>query len=388
VAVRVVTSEAEFDALKPLWQELFRSNPNHTPFQSWEWNFAWWKHFGKAGQLRLLIVEQDGQSVGIAPFRINLRYEGAPLRHLAFISRKRADYLDFIVTPGTESLFFTELFAFLHERKSEYPMLELREFPENSVNLPYLLQSGTGSFPYLSLQRAENCATLMLPSKWEEYLALLGKSARRNVGRYRRRLTEEFAMSWKAPEAAEEIQGCFDDFASVYRSRWRNVHGATLFDESRSLAFERELCNLASAAGWYRFYLLYLDGAPVAGYLGYVCNNKYFAGLLAYLPAMQKHSVGSVLIGLSVEDCINKGFSEFDMTRGDEPYKHQWNCSLKHNYLIKLSHSRRTLTYASWIEWFRGRLVAMKSLHQLRASLRRRFTKQAKPDETGISTDT
>lgn len=373
MSIRVVTSEAEFESLKLQWQELFRSNPNHTPFQSWEWNFAWWKHCGTPGQLRLLIVEEDGRAVGIAPFCVNPRYEGAPLRHLAFISRKRADYLDFIVAPGAEANFFREVFAFLHEHASEWPLLELRDFPENSVNLPYLLQAGSGSFAYLSLQRAENCATLVLPSTWEDYLALLGKNSRRNVGRYRRHLTEKFAVSWKAPSSPEEIQGCFEDFASVYRSRWRGVHGATLFDEPRSLAFEREVCKLASEAGWYRFYLLYLDGAPVAGYLGYVCNNKYYAGLLAYVPAMQKHSVGSVLIGMSVEDCIGRHFTEFDMTRGDEPYKHQWNCKLKHNYLIKLSHSRRLLTYASGIEWMRGRLVAMKSLHRLRASLRRRL---------------
>src|SRR5262245_59622211 len=110
MVIRLITSEQEFAALKPVWQALFDANPNHTPFQSWEWNFSWWKHFGKPGRLRLFVAEEDGKLAGIAPCYLRSRFRGWPLAHLGLISRKRGDYLDFLVRGGTETAFFAELF--------------------------------------------------------------------------------------------------------------------------------------------------------------------------------------------------------------------------------------------------------------------------------------
>src|SRR5579859_4557090 len=137
MSVRLITSEAEFESLKTQWQELANANPNHTPFQSWEWNFAWWRHLGQPGSLRLLLVEEDGHLLGLAPLRSSSRYEGAPLRHLTLISRKRADYLDFLVRPGAEENFFRQLFAHLREQAPAERLLELRDIPATSSNLPH-----------------------------------------------------------------------------------------------------------------------------------------------------------------------------------------------------------------------------------------------------------
>jgi CelD/BcsL family acetyltransferase involved in cellulose biosynthesis len=369
--MRLVRSEAEFAALRPAWHELVSAVPGSTPFQSWEWNFSWWEQFGSPGRLHLLLLEEDGRLSGIAPLCIATRYEGAPMRHLAFISRKRADYLDFIVRPGAETRFFAALFACLREMKG-IRMLELRDLAEDSANLPHLLRAASGSFRALSLERGEGCASLTLPGSWPEYLASLGKNSRRNVGRYRRGLAEKHSVSWRAARTREEVLASFDDFRDVYRARWRGEHGATLFDEPRSAAFERAMCERAAAAGWFRFYLLYLDGRAVAGYLGYEWQEKFFAGLLAHLPEYHRLSAGSVLIGMSIEDCIARGLREFDMTRGEESYKTQWNCTPKCNYVIKISDSSWVLAYAAQVRQWRARLTESRRLKALRAWLRGR----------------
>lgn len=373
MTLRIGTRETEFEALREPWQALFQSNPNHTPFQSWEWNHAWWKHFGVPGRLRLLIVEKEGRLIGIAPLQLALRYRGAPLRHLAFISDKRADYLDFIVAAGMEREFFAELFEFLRTQRGEWRFLTLRDVQETSTNLAHLLREGLRAFPHVNLEPAENCAAVRLPSTWEGYLSTLGKNARRNAIRYRKHLAEEFAVRWTAPTDPEEIRRCFDDFARVFRDRWGPEQGATFFDRAKTADFEREVCQLGTAAGWYRLYLVYANEVPVAGYLGYVCNGKFYAGLLAHSPALHKYSPGTVLIGMTIEDCIANRWTELDMTRGDEPYKLQWNGVLKRNYRIKLCDSRILLAYAFATEWVRERLESIRALHRLRAAYRRRL---------------
>ncbi len=370
-------SETEFDSLKESWQVLFHSNPNHTPFQSWEWNYAWWKHFGSPGRLRLLILEEEGRLIGLAPLCLETRYRGAPLRHLAFIACKRADYLDFLVAAGREGAFFTELFAFLAKRTDDWRFLDIRDFPECSTNLPHLLREGLRAFPFMNLQISENCASVHLPATWDGYLATLGKNGRRNAVRYRRHLAENFKMRWEAPTAPPDIRRYFEDFATLFRERWGPEQGATFFDLPQAAAFERELCVLGSEAGWYRLYLVYADDHPVAGYLGFVCNNRFYTALLAHSPMPGNQSPGTVLIGMTIEDCIGNSWTELDMTRGDEPYKFQWNAVLKRNYRIKLSCRRSLLAYSSAIDWLRKRLESVSSLHRLRAAYRRRFARTA-----------
>src|SRR5438105_559561 len=103
MSVKLVSSESELESLRDSWREIYHSNANHSPFQTWEWNFTWWKHFGSPGKLRLLLVEEDGKPIGIAPLFHSNRYLGWPLPHLAFIGRKRSDYLDFLVRDGKQA---------------------------------------------------------------------------------------------------------------------------------------------------------------------------------------------------------------------------------------------------------------------------------------------
>ena len=371
MSIRVVSSEVEFHGLRSAWQEILDGNPNHTPFQTWEWNFTWWKHFGSVGRLRLLVAEEDGRLIGVAPFQLASRYRGWPTRHLAFIGRKRSDYLDFIVRAGEEPGFFRQLFEYLRDGPTEWGFVELRDLPDGSTNLPHVLREALKCFGVVNVEAGEACVTVPLADSWEKYLAALGKNARRNAGRYRRALEKEHAVSLVIPEAGEPMKKGLRDFADVFRSRWRAEQGATYFEQPRAAAFEQEVCDLAGAAGWYRLYLLYADEVPVAGYLGYVRNNKYYAGLLAHRPDYHKYSVGTVLIGMTIEDCISHGWSDLDMTRGDEPYKYQWNGSVKRNYDLKIFRSRLGMVPTSIVDWTYRRAVAMKPLHRIRAALMR-----------------
>jgi CelD/BcsL family acetyltransferase involved in cellulose biosynthesis len=365
--MRIVDSEEEFIALKPAWDEVFRSNQNHTPFQSWEWNYAWWKYYGIRGRLRLVVVEERGTVIGIAPMYLKTRYRGWPLVHLAFISHRRADYLDFVVRAGVESVFFRRLFSCLRDGKMRYTIVDLRDIPETSTNLPHLLGEGREFFAVVRCQSGEICVSAPLASTWSGFLASMRIKARSNAGRYRRRLEQECSISLKIPELPEDSEKCLDDFAAVYQSRWRPSQGATFFDDPRATGFEREVCRLGSEAGWYRLYILYANGTPVAGMLGYVWKDKCYSGLLAHRPEFRKYGVGAVLVGMTIEDCIKHSLLEFDMGRGDEPYKFEWNGVAKYNCNIRMSRGRAAFAIMSVVDWVYGQLVGIKALHWLRS---------------------
>jgi CelD/BcsL family acetyltransferase involved in cellulose biosynthesis len=368
--IRLVTSEKEFAALKPIWQTIFATNPNHTPFQTWEWNYSWWNHYGKPGDLRLFLAEQDGQLVGIAPMCLQRRFRGWPQAHLSFISRKRADYLDFLVPTGGEAAFFTAFFEHLNEHRKDWGFLDLSDLRQDSTNVAHILTTATRVFPAATVEAREICVTVPLTRTWEEFLASLGKNARRNIGRYGRQLEKEFAVSFKIPADAVQMRKCLADFAQVYHSRWKEDHSETYFEQPEAAAFERQLCELGTEAGWYRLYMLYADEKPVAGYLGYVCHGQYYAGLLAHVPEFHKYSVGTVLIAKTVEDCIRNGWSALDMTRGDEPYKYHWNGIKKRNFHLRVFANRLALVRAAIADGLYRRATEIDWLHRLRAVAR------------------
>ncbi|GEM_PF-4083786 len=376
MAIRVVKSEIEFNELKSAWDELFQSNPNHTPYQSWEWNFTWWKYFGAPERLRLLVAEEDGRLIGIAPFFLRKKFYGWPLRHLGFIGQKRTDYLDFVVRAGAEANFFQQLFEYLQENKSEWLFVELKDVPDTSTNLPFFFQEVGKVFPVLAWEAQRVCVTVPLAENWESFLNTLGKRTRKDVGYDRRFFEKNFTADFKIFTNSSAVIDGLNDLITVYRSRWQEEKGATRFEEDAVAKFEREICDQFSHAGWYRLYLLYANQEPVAGLSGYVRNNKYYADAYVHSPAFNKYSVGNVLLGMAIEDCIKNQWTELDLTRGDETYKFRWNGQTKRNYHLKIFHSRAGMALASLAEGLYERAAASKALNKLLAQYRKlRFGK-------------
>jgi hypothetical protein len=122
---RIITNALEFESLQPVWDELYCSNPNHTPYQSWEWNFSWWLHLGQTDGLYLIVVEDNERALGIAPFVRRAKFWGWPLPHLCFLGQKRTDYLDFLVRAGAEPIFFRELRESLKSALHDWKFVEL-----------------------------------------------------------------------------------------------------------------------------------------------------------------------------------------------------------------------------------------------------------------------
>ena len=62
-----ITDISRLDGYRTAWRELLRQTPGASFFQSLEWLEVYWKHFGKGKHLRVMIVEEDRQPIGILP---------------------------------------------------------------------------------------------------------------------------------------------------------------------------------------------------------------------------------------------------------------------------------------------------------------------------------
>ena len=92
--------EAEFelhrgpvDELQAGWEALFAADPQVTPYASWGWSRAWWRHFAEDAQPWVLTAHSDGELVGLVPLVIHRR---GPFRIVRALGRDPGDYWDML----------------------------------------------------------------------------------------------------------------------------------------------------------------------------------------------------------------------------------------------------------------------------------------------------
>jgi len=70
--------------------------------------------------------------------------------------------------------------------------------------------------------------------------------------------------------------------------------------------------------------LLRLDGRPAAAVYGLRYGPTFSFYQSGFDPALARHSVGLVALGLSIREAIAEGATEYDLLHGREPYKFLW----------------------------------------------------------------
>src|SRR5258707_1358174 len=70
IVIREIHEIESLDGYRTRWAELLRATAGASFFQSLEWLESYWRHFGSAQRLRVLVAELDGQIVGIVPLAV------------------------------------------------------------------------------------------------------------------------------------------------------------------------------------------------------------------------------------------------------------------------------------------------------------------------------
>jgi CelD/BcsL family acetyltransferase involved in cellulose biosynthesis len=331
----------QFEALRPEWDALL-ARADGSLFQSWEWQWCWWRHFGR-GRLCLLTARRGGELLGIAPLMLG-RYFGLPLRRLQFIGTLGTDYLDMIVARGEEAALLTCFMREIAARSDRWDLVDLQQIRDTSR-----LAQATAPPPCQTLRlHQERCPFVTLPVTWEEYTGSLGKSLRKNIGYYRRLMEREHAFEIETvangslPEAMEE-------FFALHQARWRRRRLPGAFAGARIRRFHHDVAGRMLERGWLRMHRLRLDGQTRAVLYCFNHGGKgyYYQG--GFEPTLARFSPGTVLTAHAIEDAIRLGAGEFDFLRGDEPYKYAWKASDRENVRLLIWRSAFPSRLAPWL---------------------------------------
>ena len=183
---------------------------------------------------------------------------------------------------------------------------------------------------------ARRLITLVPGAGFDDYLASLGSSTRKDIRRTRR---DFLALAggvvrttlYTGPDQADELSLAL---AKVSRKTYQyHLLGLGL----ENTAAHTEQLRAAAAGGWLRAYVLWIDDVPIAFKLGYRDTQTYYGHHAGYDPAVSKLQPGIYLHTEVMTDLLKNGIYKFDFLSGDSLYKQRMSNAMheeRHFYLI------------------------------------------------------
>jgi CelD/BcsL family acetyltransferase involved in cellulose biosynthesis len=298
-----------FDSISADWKRIQENNPAGHIFSSLEWTEAWWRQFGNRDSLYLGSVRDGDTPIGIAPLLVadnSARFIG---------NVDTCDYLDFIIEPGNEALFFTTLLDHLiqHQVRS----LDLAPLRPDSTVISYLAPLALERQYGVSYQKEDITLDMELPSSWEDYLQSLTGKQRHELKRKLRRLDEMGEIQYRT--VTEYSEDAMQTFLTFFRES-RDDKAAFLTVEMES--FFKTIADIMARNGILQLNFLELNNAPIAATMCFDYKNTVYLYNSGYDPEYGWLSAGILSKALCIKDSIEKGKKKFDFLKGDEVYKY------------------------------------------------------------------
>jgi CelD/BcsL family acetyltransferase involved in cellulose biosynthesis len=304
------------------------------PFRTWDWLEAWWRKYGTSrgsdGDVSLFVlsVQDCGELVGIAPWFI----QGSPWagRTLRFLGTGEvcSDYLGLLVSPGKEAALAAAVANWLSgEAAGRWDLIELTELDENDHVVRGLANEMNTRGCTLDWRAGATCWRVELPASWEEYIATLSRSHRKQVRRMQRRLFETQRARLHTVTSQAELGRAMNLLVTLHQRRQRSLGRAGCFASPQFSNFHAEVTRRLLGRRRLRLHWLELDGQPVAVEYHLAGDSGIFVYQGGMDPAVQADSPGHLITLATIKLAIEQGYRYFDFLRGDEAYKRHWRAA-------------------------------------------------------------
>jgi hypothetical protein len=164
---------------------------------------------------------------------------------------------------------------------------------------------------------------LILPETFDDFLASRTGKTRFGVRSYGKRLLAGFGDELTIETLAEpkDLDQIFRDIEQVAAKTYQRAL-RTGFDDTPE---RRERVRVSLDHRWFRAYLLYRRGVPIAFWQGLAYDGVFFVGSTGYDPRYRDQRVGTYLLMRVIEElCGDPSVSAIDYGPGDAAYKRQF----------------------------------------------------------------
>lgn len=317
----LIDDAAALEPWRAGWDRL--AQVRRRPFCAPAWMLAWWRHGARPGcRLRTVVVHQDRELLGIAPFFVERTKAG--LARYRILAAPWCHGAEPLAAPGCErevgALFARALagadpppdelvFEALRE-ESPWPEILREEWP--TTRPPWLHRDRSMPAPVLAFDA---------PS-FDAWFAGQSANFRQQMRRSRRKLEREGAV-FAVAETDAEIQQGIEAFRTVLRQKWgvergRDVLSAwidpMLAEVARELAGERR----------FRLWTIQRDGQPIAAHVFVAAGGEVSYWLGGYDKGWSAQRPSLLAILAAIEDAWQAGDRRLDLGGGAQAYKYRF----------------------------------------------------------------
>jgi CelD/BcsL family acetyltransferase involved in cellulose biosynthesis len=325
--VLLCDSWAELEAHGGKWERLLAGSPSASIFVTPEWLGSWWTAFASERRLlALLFLDSAGELVGLAPLYQDVIDGplGLRLNRLRLVGdgSNDSDNLDFVLRPGYERSCIAAFFSWL-ERQSDWGVCELNTLPSDSAAAPWILR-GLKERGWVHEIHTHPRLVVLLPSRWEAYLARLSRNERWRIVSYSRRLEAKYRVRVRRSENEQDLAHDLDTLFRLHEKRWecRDQRGSFTLQARRK--FYCDVARRFLARRWLEFWLLELEGKPLAAQFGFRYRETLYTLQEGFDPNYSKDRIGSVLRAHVLQQVIPEGIRRYDFLAGNDAGKERW----------------------------------------------------------------
>jgi len=301
------------------WEALWRRDPNATPFQSPQWLLPWWKHFG-SDTPHVIASSSNGSLDALAPLYI-LRDEDSGESLGMFLGTGNSDYLDVLQIEGGDASLLIDSIT-----RADCQLWDLQQLRPSSSLLSVPLPDGWSD----NVEDQDLCPVLPIENAGDELQNLLSTHARKKLRYFRRCLEREGDVRYESA-SAESLDTLLDALYELHAARWQKRGLPGVLADEVMQSFHRDAARRMLDAGALRMYAVRINERIVAVFYGFAHQGTVYYYLSGYDPALEKLSIGNVIVAHAIENAVRDGAKTFDFLRGAEEYKYSWGAKDRMN---------------------------------------------------------
>jgi CelD/BcsL family acetyltransferase involved in cellulose biosynthesis len=324
VWLNVISGARQLRAIQDEWASLVSRCPLATVFQRPEWLIPWWDYSG-SGRMWTLAFRHNDTLVGLLPMFVH-DWDGR--RQVTLMGNGISDRLDMLAQPEFAQTCARHACAFLEQHASDWDVCDWQDLPAKSELIACakgrLETRISGSIP---------CASVVLPSSYDEFFEGLPHGLKRNIRRYGERLRNDHELRFET-FSGDPTGELVTALIRLHEARWQaKGEQGVLAGRHR---FFRSVTPALAAADLLRIHVLEAD-RQIAGIIYQLWDARRAYGYITgFDPALDRYSPGVLLLNHAISCAIGEGAQCWDFLRGKERYKFQWRAVASSKFRLRL----------------------------------------------------
>jgi len=328
-----LTTNEQMKSLAGEWDSLTRE----VPFRSFAWLHSWWESYQEGSLFLLTARDEQGRLSGLAPwYRTQGAARGSVLQLLGS-GEVCSDYLSVLSTPETAEAATGAMSAWLKNHPQEWDTLDLSGVSTSDCATAKLIGNLADEGHAIHRKEGPQCWRIELSGDWNDYLATMSKSHRKQIRRAQRKWIESGEATIHQATDEAGFQKGMEILVDLHQKRRESLGEPGCFASTQFTTFLHRAAERMFADKTVELHWVEIQGRPAAIDIHLAGGGVSYAYQSGLDPELIDQEPGRLIMTATLQNAIRIGRRAYDLLRGNEPYKAHWRAEPRPNADLRIA---------------------------------------------------